>query len=148
MTAERKIHLPDGIWTYTVGLLSAKIRTPNRKKSFVVHCNELVGVTIEAYERGQYKRTSSGRVLPSHVKDYILSNILKLPLPAKKCACGNPAKRMHDCPFKIMLAGMDAKKGANLCNCCNKCIKKGWRKKMDDLFISLKNIRIIGHGKN
>lgn len=65
----RKITV-DGIeWKFRIGKQSTVIR--NEKNKFVVFSNDLVGISPDDFDKGKYKGTSDGMVLPSQIAKFI-----------------------------------------------------------------------------
>jgi hypothetical protein len=57
-------------YQYRVGTGSTVIKFPDGTKA-VVSNHDLKGVDPNTFERGQYKKTSDGMVLPSEIQNYI-----------------------------------------------------------------------------
>ena len=71
---KRKIHLPDGIWTYDFHSAShIKIRNPSLDTTYGVNAPTLTGLSWNEIERGARKRWL--HLTPSLVKEYIVNNI-------------------------------------------------------------------------
>lgn len=90
----RKLHLPDGIWSYQPGKVGVKIRTPDNLRSYYVKLPDLLGVPMAEIRRargwnrlrhewwtgcpwfggGEFprERPTCGDVTPAKVKDYVM----------------------------------------------------------------------------
>ncbi len=68
--AWRKLHIDGDKWTYKVGNSWVVIRGPNGER-FQPSCCTIKGGSPHDYERGQWKRTSDGMILPSEVKAFV-----------------------------------------------------------------------------
>lgn len=69
--AWRHVHLDDGaVWDYRIGSGTAVLRSPEGEKK-VVPLHEIKGIAANLVERGRWKGTSDGMILPSEVKTYI-----------------------------------------------------------------------------
>ena len=68
--AYRTLSIGDQNWQYTIGKVSVVIKDPQGKRqSFPVW--EVKGVSVEVFERGQWKKTSDGSVTPKDIRSYI-----------------------------------------------------------------------------
>jgi hypothetical protein len=65
-----QVHVGGKIWKYRVGRSNVVINSPEGKRITVNH-SELTGRTWDTIERGQWKRTQDGMILPCHVKEYV-----------------------------------------------------------------------------
>ena len=79
----RHVLVGDQSWGYTIGTSAAVIVAPNGQKT-TVFLHTLTGRDPNIIERGRYKRTSDGAVLPSEVKRYIERHAKELLLPAPR----------------------------------------------------------------
>ena len=70
--AGRKLHLPNGIWTYVIGKGSVNIRDPNGFRTNV-DISTLTGWSDNDIERGKWK--GYFKIKPSQVKEYIEKNL-------------------------------------------------------------------------
>jgi hypothetical protein len=66
----RKIHLDEQIYQYRVGKGYVVITFPNGHRE-VVSDSTITGRTPDTLERGRWKKTTDGMVLPSHVKAWL-----------------------------------------------------------------------------
>jgi len=66
----RKIHLDGEIYQYRIGKGYVVIEFPDGHRE-VVSDSTITGRTNDALERGRWKKTSDGMVLPSHVKAWL-----------------------------------------------------------------------------
>ncbi len=66
----RKIHLDDKIYQYRVGKGYVVIEFPDGHRE-VVADSTITGRTPDTIERGKWKKTTDGMVLPSHIKAWL-----------------------------------------------------------------------------
>ena len=72
----RRVHVNGEVYTYRVGKQSLVIRLPSGK-SVCVGCAEVKGdMTPDDFDRGKWKSTSDGMILPSEVSKYIEEHIV------------------------------------------------------------------------
>ncbi len=72
---KRKVHFgPDEIWSYRIGQMMVKIRTPKGTTTTTVLLSTLTGMSEEDLERGLWKKTWRG-VGPQEIKNYIAKYI-------------------------------------------------------------------------
>jgi hypothetical protein len=70
MRKERTISVAGDVWSWRVGATYLVIRDPKRK-STIVPINEVLGISVEAFERGRRKKTKDGAVTPHDIASYI-----------------------------------------------------------------------------
>ncbi len=71
----RKITVGQKTYVWKVGKSNVVIRSPEGK-STVVNLSTILGKSWDIIERGQYKGTDDGTVMPKHVRIYIEVNSL------------------------------------------------------------------------
>lgn len=71
MKGGRVLTVDGSKYEYRVGKITTIIRTPDNKVFAKIYNPELMGVSWDTYERGQWKRTSDGMVAPSHVAEAV-----------------------------------------------------------------------------
>jgi hypothetical protein len=71
----RTITVNDIEYEWKVGKSCISIRNRNLKISVSPFCSDVKGITAYAYERGHWKRTADGMVMPHEVAKWIESNL-------------------------------------------------------------------------
>jgi hypothetical protein len=71
MKGGRTLTVDGSKYEYRVGKDATVVRTLDNKVFAKFYNPELIGVSWDTYERGQYKRTSDGAVMPSHIADAV-----------------------------------------------------------------------------
>ena len=66
----RTISLQTGQWRYKVGRSFVRFVDPHGRASYVSAAT-VAGVTPDAYERGQWKKTSDGSVTPERIRMFL-----------------------------------------------------------------------------
>lgn len=79
----RKLIFENQTWRYYIGKINVAIKTPDGKK-VVAKIWEVKGTTPDIVERGQWKKTFDGMIMPSDVRRFIEFSILKRDPPKKK----------------------------------------------------------------
>ncbi len=67
----RKIHLDEQIYLYRIGRGYVVIEFPDGHRE-VISDSTITGRTPDTLERGRWKKTPDGMVLPSHVKAWLV----------------------------------------------------------------------------
>lgn len=65
----RKIVVGGAEWKYHVGQIHAEARCGERK--LLSRLTEIIGLTWDVIERGQWKQTSDGAITPKHIAAWI-----------------------------------------------------------------------------
>lgn len=74
MEGWRKIHINNEVFLYKIGKGYVSIKL-NNGKTIYPNLVEVTSKSWDVLERGQWKKTSDGYVLPSHIKDYLIKRV-------------------------------------------------------------------------
>jgi hypothetical protein len=77
MKGERRLDVDGELWSFKIGKGAAVIVAPNGEKN-VVSLTTLTGRSPDIIERGQWKGTRDGMVVPDHVRNYVRRHRAKL----------------------------------------------------------------------
>ena len=83
MKGERRVDVDGESWSFKIGKGAAVIIAPNGQKS-VVSLTTLTGRSPDTIERGQWKGTRDGMVVPDHVRNHVRRHRAELLDPAKR----------------------------------------------------------------
>lgn len=66
----RTLTVAGQVWSYYIGKTRLVLCAPNGKKK-AIRLDDLTGRSSPIFERGKWKKTSDGMVLPAHVRAYV-----------------------------------------------------------------------------